>query len=362
MTSISFQAIDGWYRCQLHQRQKSRLEELKLKRSVSLRDVADLAGVSTITASRALRGLSTVTVAKRKHIAEVADRLGYVPNRVASSLRSQRTGLIAVIMPTVAGSIFADTVESISKAMTAAGYQIIIGESSYDIEREQSVLEALVQRRPDGVIIAGVNHTAAARELLAALQVPVVEIWDLTDNPVDAVVGFSNRAAAYEFTKQLIEKGYRNFGLATGPMEQQNRALQRAEGHRQALSEAGLRNVNSIVIPYFLGMLRSGETLRDFVHSNRSMDCLFCTNELIAIGATVQCRRAGLRIPDDVSIVGFGDVEVASLIEPPLTTVRIFGDRMGEEAARIICQRLSGTDNVRKIIDVGYHIAWRGTA
>jgi LacI family gluconate utilization system Gnt-I transcriptional repressor len=335
---------------------------MRQRKPVSLRDIADLAGVSTITASRALRGLASVTPATRLHVTGIADRLGYVPNQVASSLRSQRTGLIAVVMPTVAGSIFAETVESISRVVSKAGYQIIIGESSYDIEREQSVLQALVQRRPDGIIIAGVNHTDATRELLSALRVPVVEIWDLTDRPIDSVVGFSNKTAAQCFTQSLIDKGYRRFGLASGPMEQQNRALQRAHGHLEALRGAGLESVGSVVIPYFLGMLHSGETLLEFVRANPEMDCLFCTNELIAIGATVQCRRAGLRVPEDIAIVGFGDVEAASLIDPPLTTVKIFGSRMGEEAARIICERLAGQGGASQSIDVGYDICWRGTA
>lgn len=332
------------------------------KPPVSLKHIAEAAGVSTITASRALRGLPLVTADTRRQIIEIANQLGYVPNQVASSLRSRKTGLIAVIMPTVAGSIFSDTINSISDELGKAGYQIIIGESSYDIEKEQTVLEALVQRRPDGVIIVGVNHTQTSRELLASMNVPVVEIWDMTEEPVDSVVGFSNRAAAYQFTLALIEKGYRKFAIASGPMEKQNRAQQRAEGHREALDESGLNSFGSIVIPHFMGMLSSGETMLKFVRDNPDIDCLFCTNELIAIGTTVQCRRAGIRIPDDVAIVGFGDVEAASIIDPPLTTVSIHGAEMGRQAARIIFQHLSGKQDGRTSIDVGYTITWRGTA
>lgn len=329
---------------------------------VSLRDVARAASVSVITASRALRGLSLVTPSTQAHVREVAAALGYVPNLVASSLRSQRTGLVAVVMPTVAGSIFASTVEAISRALEATGYQVLIGESSYDVQVEQRVLEGLVQRRPDGVIIAGVNHTQTSRDLLKAMRVPVVEIWDITDSPVDSVVGFSNHGAAYAFTRDLINKGYRKFALATGPIDGQNRASLRVNGHLQALDEAGISRGPSIIIPYFLGMLRSGETLREFTRSHPEVDCLFCTNELIAIGATVQCRRAGFRIPEDLAIVGFGDVEAASIIEPQLTTVVIHGAEMGEAAARIIHEHLSGAATESKKVDVGFDIAWRGTA
>ncbi len=330
--------------------------------NVSLKTIAQRAGVSTITASRALRGLPIVTEKTRLQIAEIATSLGYVPNRIASSLRSQRSGLIALIVPTVSGSIFSETVEAMSRLLVEAGYQTIIGESTYDIGHEQAVLESLVQRRPDAIIIAGTNHTPATRQLLDALGIPVIEIWELTDTPVDSVVGFSNFHAAHDFTRALIEKGYRRFAMASGPVEQENRASLRASGHYKALAEAGLTPEASIVIPHFLGILQSGQSLLDFVRAQPQIDCLFCTSELIAIGATVQCRRAGIAIPGDVAIVGFGDVEACSIIEPPLTTVHINGTEMGRNAAQLALDRLAGRGAPGARIDVRYSFNWRGTA
>lgn len=330
--------------------------------NVSLKTIAERAGVSTITASRALRGMPIVNDKTRRQIVEIATSLGYVPNRIASSLRSQRSGLIALIVPTVAGSIFSETVEAISRLLVEAGYQTIIGESTYDIAQEQAVLESLVQRRPDAIIVAGTNHTPATRNILEALGIPVIEIWELTDTPVDSVVGFSNFHAAYDFTRALIDKGYRRFAMASGPVEQENRASLRASGHAAALAEAGLAPAASIVIPHFLGMLRSGESLLDFVRANPGIDCLFCTNELIAIGATVQCRRGGINVPDDIAIVGFGDVEACSIIEPPLTTVHINGTEMGRNAAQLVLDRLQRHGAPGARIDVGYHFKWRGSA
>jgi len=330
--------------------------------SVSLKTIAERAGVSTITASRALRGMPIVNEKTRRQITEIATSLGYVPNRIASSLRSQRSGLIALIVPTVAGSIFSETVEAISRRLVAAGYQTIIGESTYDIGQEQAVLESLVQRRPDAIIIAGTNHTPATRTILEALGIPVIEIWELTDTPVDSVVGFSNFHAAYDFTRALIEKGYRRFAMASGPVEQENRASLRADGHYKALAEAGIDPGAAIVIPHFLGILHSGQSLLAFVRDHPEIDCLFCTNELIAIGATVQCRRAGIDVPGDIAIVGFGDVEACSIIEPPLTTVHINGTEMGRNAAQLVLDRLGGRGAAGARIDVRYAFRWRGTA
>jgi LacI family gluconate utilization system Gnt-I transcriptional repressor len=357
MTSVSI--IDTWIDTDVN---PTLCEAMTRLSHVSLKTVAERAGVSTITASRALRGMPIVNEKTRQHIAEIAASLGYVPNRIASSLRSQRSGLVAVIVPTVAGSIFAETVGAISRRLDGTGYQAIIGESTYDIAQEQAVLESLVQRRPDAIIVAGTNHTPATRRLLETLGIPVVEIWELADDPVDSVVGFSNFHAAFDFTRALIDKGYRRFAMASGPLEHENRASLRVAGHYRALAEAGLEPGPAVVIPHFLGILRSGQSLLEFIRSHPDVDCLFCTNELIAIGATVQCQRAGIAIPKDLAIVGFGDVEACSIIEPPLTTVHINGAEMGRNAAQLVLDRLAGRGSAGVQIDVRYSFQWRATA
>jgi LacI family gluconate utilization system Gnt-I transcriptional repressor len=330
--------------------------------SPTLKDVAAAIGVAPITVSRALRGLAIVNDETRRKIEETAARLGYVPNEVARSLKSQRTGLIAVIVPTVSGSVFAETIDGISQTLHGSGYQMMIGESSFDVSREQDVLRALLLRRPDGVIIAGVNHTGDTRNMLKSIDVPVVEIWDLSRDPVDMVVGFANDTAAHDFIAALVQRGYRRFALASGPMEHGNRAERRADGYRRALKEAGLRPGPSIVVPHFLSILESGSTLADFIAGHKGIDCLFCSNELIAIGAVVECRRRGIRIPDDVAIVGFGDVETAVIIDPPLTTVHIRGGDMGRRAASMIIDRLRGVETAENFVDVGVDFRWRQTA
>jgi LacI family gluconate utilization system Gnt-I transcriptional repressor len=231
----------------------------------TLRDVANAANLATITVSRALRGSPLVTAETRARIDEIAKLLGYLPNQVASSLKSRRTGLIAVIVPTVSGSVFAETIDSLSATLHQTGYQFMIGESSYDMAREHEVVRALMVRRPDGAIIVGVNHSAATRELLSSLNVPVVEIWDMVDDAIDSVVGFSNRDAARDFTTRLIARGYRRFALASGPMDSSNRAARRAEGHRAALAEKRLPIGPTAVVPHFLGILESGAELEPFI-------------------------------------------------------------------------------------------------
>lgn len=331
----------------------------------TLKDVAAAAGVSPMTASRVLRGEATVAEPARKAVQAAVTRLGYIPNQVAGSLRSQRSDILAVIVPTLTGSVFAETVRGITDVVGPRDYQLMIGESSYDLEREERVIAALVQRRPDGIIIAGVKHTAAARTMLAASGIPVAEIWDRTSHPIDNVVGFSNYAAARELTARLIDKGYRRFALGTGPMISGNRAGERARGFSDALAAHGLAAAPQIVVPYydFLdSLLRGGTVVADFLATHPETDCLFCTNELIAIGAIVVCGRRGRKIPEGLAVAGFGDVEAASIINPPLTTVRIRGYEMGRRAAEIIAARLDGVRSEPEVIDVGYEIVWRESA
>ena len=339
------------------------------KRQIELRvrliDVARSAGVSTMTASRVLRGEQTVATASRDAVHAAAARLGYVPNQVAGSLRSQRSGIIAVIVPTLTGSVFAETIRGISDTFEVHDYQLMIGESSYDIEREEKVISALVQRRPDAIIVVGVKHTPLAQTLLRSVGVPIVEIWDETTHPIDSVVGFSNFRAAYEMTEGLLRKGYKNLGLATGPVIPGNRAGERTEGYLAALKDAGMAPGPSIVVPYYHFLdssLKGGAVVADFLTQEVTLDCLFCTNELIAIGAVVACTRRGVQVPSDVAIAGFGDVEAASIITPDLTTVRIRGFEMGRRAAEILISRLLGETSEPKMEDVGYEIVWRRSA
>jgi LacI family gluconate utilization system Gnt-I transcriptional repressor len=335
------------------------------KQRPTLKDVAAAAGVSPMTASRVLRGEATVAESARRAVQAAVARLGYIPNQAAGSLRSKRSGIIAVIVPTLTGSVFAETVRGITNVLEPLDYQLMIGESSYDLDREEKVIAALGQRRPDGIIIAGVKHTQAARAMLASAGVPVAEIWDETSHPIDNVVGFSNYDAAHEITTRLIEKGYRRFALGTGPMISGNRAEERAAGFRDALAKHALPEPPQLVVPYygFLdSFLRGGAVMADFVDKHPDADCLFCTNELIAIGAVVVCGRRGRRIPEDLAVVGFGDVEAASIINPPLTTVRIRGYEMGQKAAEILIARLAGSTVEPEIIDVGYEIVWRESA
>lgn len=331
-----------------------------------LKEVAELAGVSLTTAARVMRGEKVVKEKTVLAVSAAAAKLGYVSNSIAGSLKSQRSNLIAIVVPTFHGSVFAETIAAVSDTLKGTPFQLIIGQSSYDLTQEEMSVSSLLRRRPDGLILVGTNHSETTKLMLLNAKIPIVEIWDLTENPIGAAIGFSNTNASFELTTKLIAKGYSRFGLITGPVNDNNRASRRVDGFRAALADNGLKECWSRIIPYemFLGrMLDGGNEILKTIASRPKIDCLFCTNELSAISAVVALKREGYAVPSDVAVVGFGDVEMASLIEPSLTTVVIPGQSMGELAAKLILDTLASNIALAPSVEnIGFSIAWRGSA
>src|SRR5262245_39624275 len=194
-------------------------------------EVAALAGVTKMTVSRVLRHPEKVTPATRARVSEAIATMGYVPNRLAGSLTAGVSGMVAAIVPTLRHSLFADTMEGLSDVLSEAGLDLIVSSSSYRTDVEESQIRSLLERRPDALVLTGLTHTPEARDLLRTFGVPVVETWETGDQPVDMVVGYSNRQAAYAMTAQLLEAGYRNVVFVNGPSENNERARHRAEGY-----------------------------------------------------------------------------------------------------------------------------------
>ena len=207
---------------------------------VTMADIAAVAGVTKMTVSRVLRHPERVHPETRDRIRRVIDELGYVPNRLAGSLTAGKTGLVAAIVPTLRHSLFADTIEGMSDVLAAAGLDLIVASSRYRTDVEESQIRALLERRPDAIVLTGLTHTPEARQLLASAGIPVVETWESTERPIDMAVGFSNRDAARAMTLALVESGYRRIVFVNGPSETNERARHRAEGHVAAMAEAGL--------------------------------------------------------------------------------------------------------------------------
>lgn len=313
----------------------------------TLAQVAARAGVSPITVSRVVRLPDKVASATRERVEAAMRALGYVPNLVAGSLASARTRAVGVLVPTVANAIFADTIQGISDALEPAGYSVFLAQSRYDDAREEKMLAALLGRRPEALIMVGSPATAAGDQILRRAHIPVVETWDLPVNPIDAVAGFDNYAAGAVVATHFASAGRRKLSFIGGD---DPRAIRRWTGFLQAAQAAGLEPPRRLVLARHAG---AGVAA---VAGLADRDAAFAANDALAIGVLAGLRQAGRRVPEDIVLVGLGDLEVGRLIAPALSTVRIDGEGIGRTAGRLTMSREGP-----RHIDLGFTLLIRQT-
>lgn len=327
--------------------------------AVTLHDVARLAGVAPITASRALRSPAQVSDDVRQRVADAVARTGYVPNLLAGGLASTRSRLVAAVVPTISGLVFLETVQSLTEALAARGYQLMLGQAGYGGDREDALLEAIIGRRPDGIVLTGIMHSAEGRRRLLGSGIPVVETWDLTPTPIDMLVGFSHGEVGRAVAQYLHARGRRRLAVVAGDDE---RAGRRVEAFRAAARTLGLPETVVVLVPAPTTLQRGREGLARVLAEAPEVDGVFCSSDLLALGVLTEARVRGLGVPQRLGVVGFGDLEFAAALDPALTTVHIKGAAIGQQAAQFIVDRAEGRDVPQRIVDIGFHIVARGSA
>ena len=335
-----------------------------IRKNITLVDVARVAGVSKITASRALGNPELVTPETQRKVREAVRATGYVPNLIAGGLRSNRTRLIACLVPTIAsGSAFLVAVHSMTEAFAAAGYQVMLGERGYDQSREEELVDAVVARRPDGIVVTGVMLSESARFRLRNAGVPVVETWDMTDDPIDMVVGFSHAQVGCAIAEYLHGKGHRRLAMIT---TSEPRGEKRAQGFVDAVQRLGLAKSAKDVPIYTMGapsrMKHGREGLSYLLSAHPEIDSVYCASDLIALGVLVEARNRGIAVPEQLAVVGFGDLDFAGDTDPPLTTVHVDSGAIGRKTAACIIARLEAKPVMSAVDDVGFSIVSRATA
>ncbi len=316
----------------------------------TLAEVAERAGVSAITVSRVVRLPNLVAPKTRARVESAMRELGYVPNLVAGSLASARTNSIGVLVPTIANSIFADTVQGLSDRLEPQGYSVILAQSGYDDAREDRMLSALLSRRPDALAMVGSPATAEGAQLLRRARIPVVETWDLPLAPIDAAAGFDNHAAGAAVARHFIAQGRRRLAFIGGD---DRRAARRWAGYRETIEAAGLAP------PIRLILERSAAAGVSALARLPAIDAVFSANDAHAIGLLSSLRLAGLShagpgSSQPVAVIGLGDLEMGRLITPQLSTVRVHSGEIGRVAANLM---LNG-DGPRRV-DLGFELVLR---
>lgn len=304
-------------------------------------DVAERAGVSTMTVSRALKKGGPISDETRRRIMAAVDELGYVLDQTAGTLSSKRSGFVATLIPSINNSNFSDTVRGIGEAIEGSGLQLLLGRTDYLVENEETLLESMLTRRPEGIILTGGSHTPRLRRLLATVGIPVVETWDLPLEPIEHVIGFSNAAAIRALTHDLHARGYRNIGFIGGTTNRDTRGADRRLGYSQAIAELGLGQprIISFGSPP-ISMEQGGEAITQLLEQWPEVDAAICVSDLSAFGALMECHRRGFAVPGRIAIAGFGDFEVSRCSHPRLTTVSVDAVEIGRAAGNLLLRAI----------------------
>lgn len=327
--------------------------------AITLRDVATLAGVAPITASRALNTPGQVSAEVLKKVQEAIQRTGYVPNRIAGGLASSRSRLIAALVPSVMFSVFLETINTLNDTLFEAGYQLMLGQTGYSTLREAALLEAIIGRRPDGIFLTGILEPGIGRTRLLASGIPVLETWDLTPTPIDMLIGFSHTEIGREVAHFLIKKGRQRFAMVRAEDERANR---RAIAFINTVAQHGFGDVFVVNVGASRTLKSGREALSQILAQVPDVDAIFCSSDLLALGVITEAKARDIAIPQSLSIMGFGDAPFVADMIPALTTVRINGGEIGQKAAGLLIDRAEGRTVEQRIIDVGFAIVERDSA
>lgn len=311
----------------------------------TMQDIARAVGVSPMTVSRALRDGTSVNAQTREAIRQAVEELGYVFDSTAANLRQQRTGFVAVTIPSINNANFAATVRALSDGLKDHGLQLLLGYTDYDIEQEEALVEQLLRRRPEAIVVTGGQHTSRCRRMLAAAGIPVVEIWDLPAEPVGHVVGFSNAAAASVLVDHLVDTGRTRIAFIGGEVGRDSRGADRRAGFIMAMQRHGLdasRLVATGMPP--VSMLEGAAAFRALLQEAPDTQAALCVSDLVAFGALTECQRLDIAVPEQMAIAGFGNYEIAEICVPPLTTVNPFPADIGSQTAMTVLRALGISD------------------
>jgi len=322
----------------------------------TLEEVAQLAGVSTMTASRALSQPRLVSETTRAKVEQAVAELGYVPNRAARALASAHSRVIVVLVPSLSNAVFTAVLDGIHDAVEASQYQLLIGNTHYSDAEEEKLLNIYLQSNPDGVLLSGLSHSAHVQRVLGSSRIPIVSMMDLADGEQDLSVGFSQLDAGHTMTRHLLDKGYRRIAFIGAQLDE--RTLRRADGYRRAMQAAGLADPRLEVMTSEPSTIALGAQLMQRTLA-LGCDAVFCCNDDLAHGAIYHCQRHGVRVPQDVAIAGFNDLPASAWMMPSLTTVDTPRYRIGYEAASLLLEVIDGRAPAQRRIDLGFTLRTR---
>ncbi|WP_448955855.1 LacI family DNA-binding transcriptional regulator [Labrys neptuniae] len=323
-------------------------------------DVARLAGVSLNTVSLAINDPKRVAEKTRLKVAHAIEQSGYVPNKLAGALAARRSNIVVSIIPTMITKIYADYTEGLTEELEKDAFQVLIGSTDYDLEREADLLRTFAQYRPAAVVVAGLTHSDRGSALLQAFEVPVIETLNLSPSAPGATVGFSNFQAIFDLTQRLIDKGRRKLAYVSTRFSANDRYRDRLAGFKAATEQAGLAAETIYMADY--AYEAGAQALAVIRQATPTVDGVVFSTDIPAIGALMKATQLGIRVPEDIAITALGDPELASFLTPGLTAAHIdyreIGRRTGALIRRHAAGEIIGKDTR---IDVGYTLMARAS-
>lgn len=330
-----------------------------------MRDVARAAGVSRMTVSRALKKDSPVSKDTREHILRVVREMNYVPDQMAGSLATKRSGFVAVLVPSLNNLHFAETVQALTKELEAIGRQILLGYTDYSATREEKLVEDMLRRRPEAIVLSYDGHSDRTVRLLSDANVPVIELWERPEDPVDHTIGFSNFLAAQDMALALVDRGYRKIAFLGEAQDDWTRGAARRRGFVAGMAAKNLSAHRILQIGKPPLSVEAGAIAIDELRSRYpDTDCVFCVSDAPAFGALSRLKANGIDVPGGIGVVGFGNFEVSRFASPTISTVRVDPKGIGRAAGGLIAELLDPgreADAAPRRIDIPAEPVFRGS-
>lgn len=327
--------------------------------SSRMRDVARRAGVSVMTVSRTLNEPSKVSEEMRQRVGAAVKEMGYVHNRLARSLSSNRSNVVGLIVPSIRNSLFAETIKGISDVLSENGFQLMIADSGPGMAREEDAIAAFLSQRVAGLALHNTGHTPRAREMIRKAGIPVVENGNLTAAPLDSVVSYSNFEASRAMALHLSRMGYRNIGFVSLATRENDRAAERRRGFLAALAELGRKPDERLILERPSGLAAGVEAVTQMVEMQPEVDAVFFAGDVLAIGAVLECQRRGWKVPGRIAIASFDDLDLLRHVNPPVTSLRLPRYEIGKRSAECLLDRIQGHSSDGVSIDLKFEIIQR---
>lgn len=325
--------------------------------NATLADVAAAAGVGESTVSRVLRNHGSFSAKTRDRVLSAAANLGYVPNKIAGTLASAGSRLVGIVIPSLANIVFPDMLRGANRMLESEGYQSVIAVSEYDMAREEEMIASMLAWRPAALMIAGLEHSPAARNMLAASSTRILELMDLDGPSIDIAVGYSNVEVGRTSARHLLSRGYRRIAYVGHDLHADTRAGKRIAGFEAVLRESGLALADREMIPTASSLEVGQIGLERVLTRNPQVDAVYFSNDDMAFGGYFYCLGRSIAVPSDLAIFGYNGLAIGRILPQPLSTVRTPRVEIGATAAQLVTQNAPS-----QRVDLGFELVAGATA